>query len=91
MAAWLGRGLWVGGSRVPKAGGMGGGQFLMTAIQPGAGVPRQALSPRSLPVPLGNESPDDRPGQLNPSPGTEGERLERRSQMLRLQGATQTH
>lgn len=42
-------------------------------------------------VPLGNESPDNRPGQLNPSPGTEGERLERRSQMLRLPGAAQTH
>lgn len=46
----------------------------MTAVRPGAGVPGQALSPQSLPVPLGNESPNDWPGQLNPSPGTGGGR-----------------
>lgn len=70
----LGWGLWVGGYQMPRAGGRGA-QFLVTAVQPGAGVPGRALSPQSLSVPFDNESPNDWPGQLNPSPGTVGAKV----------------
>lgn len=56
------------GWEAAKEGGAGG-QFPVTAV--GAGVAGWALSPRSLPVALGNESPKNHPGQLNPSPGME--------------------
>lgn len=63
----VGWGLWVGGSQRRR----NGGQFLVAAVWPGAGVAGQALSPQSLPVAHGNESPKNRQGQLHPSPGTE--------------------
>lgn len=57
------------GGRQPKEEEQG--QFLVTAVRPGAGVAGWALSPQSLRVAHGNESPKNHPGQLNPSPGTE--------------------
>lgn len=59
---------------MPRAGGSGA-QFLVTAVQPEAGVLGRALSPQSLSVPLNNESPNDWPGQLNPSRGTVGAKV----------------
>lgn len=66
MVGWSGMELWVGGG-----GGEIRGQFLVTAVWPRPGVAGQALSPQSLPVPCGSESPKNRQGQLNPSPGME--------------------
>lgn len=63
---------WDGGCRWEAAKGGGiGGQFLVTAVRPGAGVAGQALSPQSLPVACGSASPKNHQGQLNPSLGME--------------------
>lgn len=58
------------GWEAAKGGGIRG-QFLVTAVWPGAGVAGQALSSQSLPMACGNASPKNRQGQLNPSPGME--------------------